>query len=183
MPLYSKAKYKNNNPRVYEKTKLQIPFYYLFFELDVSWLSPLAIASSSASAMLFISSSSVNSLLYKLGNCCIHVCIVLNLSKQSLPLGSAFEWWKQLNAFLNSTPHGPVAIPPKQGQFQFISPFAKFNPETLRAIIRVPISHYIKVRGSLTLCGKYEGQNCIYLVQKSSSLLLALQGDSRDYNH
>ena len=33
-----------------------------------------------------------------------------------------------MNASLNSTPHGPVAIPPKQGQFQFISPFGRMRP-------------------------------------------------------
>lgn len=59
----------------------------------------------------------------------------------------------------------------------------KFNPKTLRAIIRVPKSHYIKLRGSLTLCGRYEGHKCIYIVHKATPLLLALQGDSRDYNH
>lgn len=59
----------------------------------------------------------------------------------------------------------------------------KFNPETLEAIVRVPKTFYIKLRGSLTLCGKYEGRPCIYFVRKTTSLLLALQGDSRSYNH
>ncbi|XP_050306122.1 ribonuclease P protein subunit p14 [Anthonomus grandis grandis] len=59
----------------------------------------------------------------------------------------------------------------------------KFNPETLEAIIRVPESHYIKLRGSLTLCGRYEGKRCIYSVRKSTPVLLALQGDSRNYIH
>lgn len=59
----------------------------------------------------------------------------------------------------------------------------KFNPQTLEGIIRVPSSHYIKVRGSLTLCGWYEGQNCVYRVRKSTPFLLGLLGDSRDYLH
>ncbi|CAG9766290.1 unnamed protein product [Ceutorhynchus assimilis] len=59
----------------------------------------------------------------------------------------------------------------------------KFNSETLEAILRVPKSHYIKIRSSLVLSGKYEGIRCIYSIQKSTPLLLALQGDSRNYNH
>lgn len=59
----------------------------------------------------------------------------------------------------------------------------KYNSLTLRGIIRVPKSHYIKVRSSLTLCGRYEGQRCVYIVHKATPLLLALQGDSRHYEH
>lgn len=46
---------------------------------------------------------------------------------QSIPLGSSFENTKQLNASLNSSPQGPCAIPPKQGQSQFISPVSGLN--------------------------------------------------------
>lgn len=33
-----------------------------------------------------------------------------------------------MKASLNSTPHGPVAIPPRQGQLQLISPFGSTKP-------------------------------------------------------
>lgn len=51
-----------------------------------------------------------------------HVCISLNLSMQSTPFGSSLLNTKQLNAVLNCSPHGPSAIPPRQGQSQLISP-------------------------------------------------------------
>lgn len=41
---------------------------------------------------------------------------------QSMPLGSASEYTKQLNAALNCSPQGPSAIPPRQGHPQLISP-------------------------------------------------------------
>ncbi|KAH1014690.1 hypothetical protein HUJ05_012532 [Dendroctonus ponderosae] len=59
----------------------------------------------------------------------------------------------------------------------------KLNPETLEAVLRVPKSHYVKVKGSLVLSGLYEGQQCTYRLEKCSPLLLALQGDSREYKH
>lgn len=34
-----------------------------------------------------------------------------------------------MNASRNSTPHGPVAIPPKHGQFQLISPLGNIRPD------------------------------------------------------
>jgi len=39
-----------------------------------------------------------------------------------MPFGSTSEKTKQENASLNSGPHGPWAIPPRQGQSQLISP-------------------------------------------------------------
>jgi len=33
-----------------------------------------------------------------------------------------------VKASRNSTPQGPVAIPPRQGQFQLISPLGRINP-------------------------------------------------------
>jgi len=59
----------------------------------------------------------------------------------------------------------------------------KYNQHTLRAIIRVPKTHYVKIRSSLTLCSSYEGRSCAYRIHKASPLLLSLQGDSRDYEH
>lgn len=59
----------------------------------------------------------------------------------------------------------------------------KYNSSNNRAIIRVPKSHYIKLRNSLTLASKYEGQPCIYKIHKATSLLLALQAESRNYIH
>lgn len=41
---------------------------------------------------------------------------------QSMPLGSSVEYTKQLKAALNSSPQGPCAMPPRQGQSQLISP-------------------------------------------------------------
>lgn len=59
----------------------------------------------------------------------------------------------------------------------------KYNSTNTRVIIRVPESHYLKLRSSLTLASKYEGQNCVYKVHKASPLLLGLLGDSRNYIH
>ncbi|KAJ8971304.1 hypothetical protein NQ314_000781 [Rhamnusium bicolor] len=59
----------------------------------------------------------------------------------------------------------------------------KYQSSCRRAILRVPKTHYVKVRSSLTLCGKYEGKVCAYRVHKATPLLLALQAESRDYNH
>lgn len=59
----------------------------------------------------------------------------------------------------------------------------KYDPINRRATLRVPKSHYIKLRNSLTLCGTYEGEPCAYKIHKASPLLLSLQGDSRNYNH
>ena len=42
--------------------------------------------------------------------------------KQSAPFGSASEVTKHEKADLNSSPHGPLAIPPRHGQSQLISP-------------------------------------------------------------
>ena len=46
---------------------------------------------------------------------------------QSIPFGSSFENTKQLNAALKSSPQGPWAIPPRQGQSQLISPVSSLN--------------------------------------------------------
>jgi hypothetical protein len=35
---------------------------------------------------------------------------------------------KDLKHYLNSTPQGPTAMPPRQGQFQFISPDGRIRP-------------------------------------------------------
>lgn len=51
----------------------------------------------------------------------------LNLSMQSIPFGSSLLYTKQLNASLNSGPHGPCAIPPRHGQSQLISPVSSLN--------------------------------------------------------
>lgn len=51
----------------------------------------------------------------------------LNLSIQSIPFGSSFEYTKQLNAARNGSPHGPCAIPPRHGQSQFISPVSSLK--------------------------------------------------------
>ena len=39
-----------------------------------------------------------------------------------------YLYWKQVNASLNSTPQGPVAIPPRQGHSQLMSPLGKTRP-------------------------------------------------------
>lgn len=59
----------------------------------------------------------------------------------------------------------------------------KCNSTNTRVIIRVPESHYLKLRSSLTLASQYEGQTCVYKVHKASPLLLGLLGDSRNYIH
>lgn len=57
----------------------------------------------------------------------------------------------------------------------------KYDISTRRAILRVPKQIYVKLRASLTLCGSYEDHPCFYKIHKASPLLLALQGDSRNY--
>jgi len=59
----------------------------------------------------------------------------------------------------------------------------KYHSVEKRAILRVPNDHYVKLRSSLTLTGDYEGTSCVYNIHKASPLLLALLGDSRDYQH
>lgn len=59
----------------------------------------------------------------------------------------------------------------------------KYNQAERRGIVRVPKSHYIKLRSSLTLRGTYEAVNCAYRIHKVSPLLLGLIGDSRSYLH
>ncbi|CAG9821341.1 unnamed protein product [Phaedon cochleariae] len=59
----------------------------------------------------------------------------------------------------------------------------KFDKEGRRGILRVPKSHYVKLRSSLTLASRYEGTVCCYIIHKVSPFLLGLQGDSRNYNH
>ena len=51
----------------------------------------------------------------------------------SMPFGSSFEYTKQLNAALNCSPHGPCAIPPRQGQSQFISPVSSLKAPSWEA--------------------------------------------------
>lgn len=51
----------------------------------------------------------------------------LKLSMQSMPFGSDLENTKQLNAARKSSPQGPCAIPPRQGQSQLISPVSSLN--------------------------------------------------------
>ncbi|CAH1112522.1 unnamed protein product [Psylliodes chrysocephalus] len=58
----------------------------------------------------------------------------------------------------------------------------KFNIETQRGILRVPKSHYIKLRSSLTLSHKYEYEDCYYVIHKVSPLLLSLQSETRNYD-
>lgn len=50
-----------------------------------------------------------------------------------MPLGSSFEYTKQLNAALNSSPQGPCAMPPRQGQSQLISPVSGLNAPSFPA--------------------------------------------------
>jgi len=59
----------------------------------------------------------------------------------------------------------------------------KYDPVEKRAILRVPKDHYVKLRSSLTLTGDYEGIPCCYNIHKATPLLLALLGDSRNYEH
>lgn len=51
----------------------------------------------------------------------------LNLSMQSIPLGSSWEYTKHENAARKSSPQGPWAMPPRQGQSQLISPVSGLN--------------------------------------------------------
>lgn len=59
----------------------------------------------------------------------------------------------------------------------------KYDSNNNKAIVRVPKSHYVKLRSSLTLASKYEGLPCIYRVHKATPLLLTLQAESRYYKH
>lgn len=51
----------------------------------------------------------------------------LKFSIQSTPFGSSLEKTKQLNAFLNCSPQGPCAMPPRHGQSQLISPVSSLK--------------------------------------------------------
>lgn len=51
-----------------------------------------------------------------------HSNTYLNFSIHSIPFGSSVLCTKQLNASRNSSPQGPCAMPPRQGQSQLISP-------------------------------------------------------------
>ena len=73
----------------------------------------------------------------------------LKLSIQSIPFGSSFENTKQLNASLNCSPHGPVAMPPKHGQSQFISPVSSLKAPSCEASCSVSS----KVSGSVVEAG------------------------------
>ena len=66
-----------------------------------------------------------------------------------MPFGSSFENTKQLNAALNCSPHGPCAIPPKQGQSQFISPVSSLKAPSCEA----SCSLSSKVSGSVDSIG------------------------------
>lgn len=57
----------------------------------------------------------------------------------------------------------------------------RYDAVERRAIIRVPIDIYIKVRTSLTLASSYENIPCKYQVHQAKPILLALLGDSRDF--
>ncbi|XP_044729826.1 ribonuclease P protein subunit p14 [Chrysoperla carnea] len=59
----------------------------------------------------------------------------------------------------------------------------KYESIPHRAVLRVPSVYYVKLRSSLTLAGDYEGIPCAYRIHKSSTYLLNLLGDSRNYNH
>ena len=59
---------------------------------------------------------------------------------QSMPFGSSFEYTKQLNASLNCSPQGPCAMPPRQGQSQFISPVSSLNAPSCDASCSVSSS-------------------------------------------
>ena len=73
----------------------------------------------------------------------------LKLSIQSIPFGSSFENTKQLNASLNCPPHGPVAMPPKHGQSQLISPVSSLKAPSCEASCSVPSN----VSGSVVEAG------------------------------
>lgn len=49
------------------------------------------------------------------------------MSTHSIPFGSSSLYTKHENAARNSGPQGPWAIPPRQGQSQFISPVRGLN--------------------------------------------------------
>uniref|UniRef100_A0A6P7GNE1 Ribonuclease P protein subunit p14 n=1 Tax=Diabrotica virgifera virgifera TaxID=50390 RepID=A0A6P7GNE1_DIAVI len=55
----------------------------------------------------------------------------------------------------------------------------KYNEKEKRAVLRVPQSHYVKLRSSLSFVHTYADEKCYFRVHKASPLLLSLQGDSR----
>ncbi len=57
----------------------------------------------------------------------------LKFGMQSMPFGSSLLNTKQLNAALNCSPHGPCAMPPKQGHSQLISPVASLKAPSCEA--------------------------------------------------
>ncbi|MBN3322201.1 RPP14 protein, partial [Atractosteus spatula] len=57
----------------------------------------------------------------------------------------------------------------------------KFEENTLKAIIRVLSSGLVKLWSALTLLGSYQDEPCAFRITQVSPLLLALSGNSRDF--
>ena len=50
-----------------------------------------------------------------------------------MPLGSSWEYTKHENAALNCSPQGPWAMPPRQGQSQFMTPVSSLKAPSWEA--------------------------------------------------
>ncbi|XP_014477587.1 PREDICTED: ribonuclease P protein subunit p14 [Dinoponera quadriceps] len=59
----------------------------------------------------------------------------------------------------------------------------KFDPATLRFILRCSSYDYVRLRAALTFATKYEGHTCVYIVHRVSPNLLSFIADSRTYEH
>lgn len=83
----------------------------------------------------------------------------LKFGMQSMPFGSSLLNTKQLNAALNCSPHGPCAMPPKQGHSQLISPVASLKAPSCEASSSVASRSWV-VDGmgfGLAVSGVWEG--------------------------
>lgn len=50
----------------------------------------------------------------------------------------------------------------------------KFDAVRARAIVRVPIDFYVKLRAAITLTGEFQDISCAFVVHKAAPLLLGL---------
>lgn len=50
----------------------------------------------------------------------------------------------------------------------------KFDAKQARAIVRVPIDYYVKLRSAITLTGQFQDIPCSFVIHKASPLLLGL---------
>nr|XP_012150064.1 PREDICTED: ribonuclease P protein subunit p14 [Megachile rotundata] len=59
----------------------------------------------------------------------------------------------------------------------------KYNQKERRFVLRCTDDCYVRLRASLTIAEKYEGEPCTYVIHRASHNLLSFTADSRNYQH